>query len=163
MKTWRLHTNNAEETQKVAAYLGEVATEGTLIRLEGQLGAGKTTFTKGLAKGLGIKRVVKSPTYTLIREYDEGRLPLYHMDLYRLEDGGAGDLGLEEYFESDGVSVVEWGSMAEDVLPERYLLLHLQVDGEEGLEREMSFEAHGEVYEEMIDRLVQKIDVDSIQ
>ena len=94
--------------QSFAASLGPQLQAGDVLLLDGDLGAGKTSFTKGLAKGLGITDYVKSPTFTIVREYRHGRLPLYHMDLYRLEDGGAEDLGLEEYFEGDGVSVVEW-------------------------------------------------------
>ena len=102
----KLNANNEQETRAIAAKLAEYLTAGDVILLEGNLGAGKTTFTKGLAEGLGIKRVVKSPTYTIIREYTEGRLPLYHMDVYRLEDTGD-DIGLEEYINGDGVAIVE--------------------------------------------------------
>ncbi|MER2002546.1 MAG: tRNA (adenosine(37)-N6)-threonylcarbamoyltransferase complex ATPase subunit type 1 TsaE, partial [Carnobacterium inhibens] len=93
-----LRARNEEETKTVAADLAKWLEPGDVILLEGNLGAGKTTFTKGLAEGLGIKRVIKSPTYTIIREYLDGRLPLYHMDVYRLEETGGMDLGLEEYF-----------------------------------------------------------------
>src|SRR5699024_12363354 len=108
MKTF--HAKNEEETKKIAADLTQYLQPGDVLLLEGNLGAGKTTFTKGLAEGLGINRVIKSPTYTLIREYEDGRLPLYHMDVYRLEESGSTDLGLEEYFEGEGVSVIEWRS-----------------------------------------------------
>lgn len=94
---------------------------GDVIVLNGDLGAGKTTFTKGLAQGLGVQRVIKSPTFTIIREYLDGRLPLYHMDVYRLENGGGDELGLDEYFDGDGVSVVEWAQFVEEDLPTDYL------------------------------------------
>ena len=81
----RLKAHNEEETKAAAAELAKFLEPGDVILLEGNLGAGKTTFTKGLAEGLGITKVIKSPTYTIIREYLEGRLPLYHMDVYRLE------------------------------------------------------------------------------
>ena len=109
--------SNAELTQKIAEKLAKALHAGDVILLDGDLGAGKTTFTKGLARGLGIRKNVKSPTFTLIREYHEGRLPLYHMDVYRLEETGGDDLGLEEYFNGDGVSVVEWSQFVEDDLP----------------------------------------------
>lgn len=111
---------SVEETQQLGYELGQTVKPGTVIVLTGDLGVGKTTFTQGIGRGLGIKQLVKSPTYTLIREYDDGRLPLYHMDVYRL-DGYADDLGLDEYFESDGVCIVEWGTMIQDELPPHYL------------------------------------------
>ncbi|WEG73284.1 tRNA (adenosine(37)-N6)-threonylcarbamoyltransferase complex ATPase subunit type 1 TsaE [Vagococcus intermedius] len=112
------------ETLAVAERMGRQLKSGDCIVLTGELGAGKTTFTKGLAKGLDIEQMVKSPTYTIVREYRKGRLPLFHMDVYRLEDG-AGDLGLEDYFESEGVSIVEWGQMIKEDLPESYVELTL--------------------------------------
>ena len=94
----QLTLNNSNETialgERMAAYLRP----GDVVVLNGDLGAGKTTFTKGIAKGLGIKEIIKSPTFTIIHEYQDGRIPLYHMDAYRLENGGAEDLGLDEYF-----------------------------------------------------------------
>ncbi|KRN25384.1 tRNA (adenosine(37)-N6)-threonylcarbamoyltransferase complex ATPase subunit type 1 TsaE [Lacticaseibacillus camelliae] len=116
---------------------------GDVLLLDGDLGAGKTSFTKGLARGLGITDYIKSPTFTLIREYPAGRLPLYHMDLYRLEGGGAGDLGLEEYFEGDGVSVVEWPDYLGEAMPESYLLIHFIKDDFDDNKRTLTFEAEG--------------------
>ena len=103
--------------------LGEVLQAKDVIVLEGDLGAGKTTFTKGLAKGLGVKRVVSSPTFTIIKEY-KGRLPLYHMDVYRVQ-GSEEDLGFDEYFYGDGVTVVEWAHLIESQLPEELLKISL--------------------------------------
>lgn len=116
--------NNLEETERFATLIGQKAQAGDVLILTGDLGAGKTTLTKGIAKGLGITRMVKSPTYTIIREYREGRLPLYHMDVYRIESG-ADELGLEEYFEGDGLSVVEWGNLLQEERPQDYLELIL--------------------------------------
>lgn len=110
-----------EETQALAAKLAQLVTPGTVLFLIGDLGAGKTTFTKGFALGLGIKQMIKSPSYTIIREYETGRLPFYHMDLYRLA-GNNDDLGLEEYFEGEGVSVVEWANLLEE-LPRDYVTI----------------------------------------
>ncbi len=93
---------SADQTMAIGQKLAQYLKPQDLILLDGDLGAGKTTFTKGLAKGLGIDRPIKSPTFTIIREYQDGRIPLYHMDVYRLEEGGADDLGLEEYFNGDG-------------------------------------------------------------
>ena len=122
----KLYAHDERETKDIAAKLAKWLEPGDLILLEGDLGAGKTTFTKGLATGLGIKRVIKSPTYTIIREYLDGRLPLYHMDVYRLEETGGMDLGLEEYFEGEGVSIVEWAKFIPEDLPTEYLQIKLQ-------------------------------------
>ena len=108
---------NRQATIELGQRLAPFLQAGDVLVLNGDLGAGKTTFTKGLATGLGINQMIKSPTFTIIREYQSGRLPLYHMDIYRLEDGGAEDLGLEEYFDGDGISVVEWAQFVADGLP----------------------------------------------
>lgn len=118
---------NPKETAAFAQVIGKSAIAGDILILTGELGAGKTTLTKGIANGLGITQMIKSPTYTIIREYDEGRIPLYHMDIYRVAEG-ASDLGLDEYFEGDGLSVVEWGNLLEEMLPEDYLELILIKD-----------------------------------
>ncbi len=134
--------------EKLAAYLAPQ----DLILLDGDLGAGKTTFTKGLAKGLGITRPIKSPTFTIIREYQDGRIPLYHMDVYRLEEGGGDDLGLEEYFNGDGVNVVEWSKFVADELPDDYLRIIFRRDDSEGDNvRTLTFEATGHRFEQLID------------
>ena len=101
-----LTLTNRDATIALGKKIGQQLVAGDVLVLDGDLGAGKTTFTKGLAAGLEIPDIIKSPTFTIIHEYQDGRLPLYHMDAYRLENGGAEDLGLEEYFDGDGVSVV---------------------------------------------------------
>ncbi|WP_461213303.1 tRNA (adenosine(37)-N6)-threonylcarbamoyltransferase complex ATPase subunit type 1 TsaE [Lacticaseibacillus sp. GG6-2] len=126
---------------------------GDVLLLDGDLGAGKTSFTKGLAAGLGISRPVKSPTFTIIREYQEGRLPLYHMDIYRLEDGGVEDLGLEEYFEGDGVSVVEWPQFLGVVLPEAYLMIQIEKDDQDDSLRHVHLKARGTRFEDLAKHL----------
>ena len=134
---------NESALQAFAEQLAPALHAGDVLLLDGDLGAGKTSFTKGLAKGLGITDYIKSPTFTIIREYQAGRLPLYHMDLYRLEDGGAGDLGLEEYFEGDGVSVVEWPDFLGEAMPEDYLLIHFLKDPDDDNRRTLTFEPVG--------------------
>ena len=119
MGKFEIHTASFEETMQVAERLARLFTGGEVLLLEGDLGAGKTTFTKGLAKGLDIKRNVNSPTFTIIKEYN-GRLPLYHMDVYRLEDSDE-DLGFDDYFSSEGVCVVEWAQFIEEFLPKERL------------------------------------------
>lgn len=133
---------NIEETEKFAVIIGEVANPGDNLILTGELGAGKTTLTKGIAKGLGIYQRVKSPTYTIIREYLDGRLPLYHMDVYRIETG-AWDLGLDEYFEGEGLCVIEWGRQLEDAVPLDYLELVIEKDPEDENKRLLSLRDFG--------------------
>ena len=113
--TYKIRTTSLEQTQDIAYKIGKWVSNGMILTLEGDLGAGKTTFTKGLAKGLGINRNVNSPTFNIIKEY-QGRIPLYHMDVYRLESGGD-DIGLDDYLFGDGVCVIEWASRIEDLLP----------------------------------------------
>jgi len=153
MSEMRIVVTSAEQTKQVAQKLATLLQAQDLLLLAGDLGAGKTTFTKGLALGLGIKRNIKSPTFTLIREYKEGRLPLYHMDVYRLEDGGAEDLGLEEYFNGDGVSVVEWASFIPEEIPDSYLEIKLNKDDQDDNKRYIDFVAQGKRYEELLAQL----------
>ena len=143
------YSKSESDTHKLADRLAKHAQPGDVYVLEGELGAGKTTFTKGFGKAMGIQRIIKSPTYTLIREYTDGRLPLYHMDLYRLEEEGADDLGLEEYFNGEGVTLVEWGSVVSESLPKEYLLLTFSRTAKEE-EREIRLTAIGKKYETLI-------------
>lgn len=110
-------TSSTEETMDVAEALAKKMEPGMTLTLEGDLGAGKTTFTKGLALGLGVIRVVNSPTFTLIKEYQGTHLPLYHMDVYRLDEENDEDLGFDDYFYGGGVTVVEWASRIQTLLP----------------------------------------------
>lgn len=143
---------NALETQKLAQVIAAQLVAGDLILLSGDLGVGKTTFTQGLARGLGIDRPIKSPTYTLIREYQTGRLPLYHMDLYRLEETGGSDLGLEEYFEADGVCVLEWSQFIQSELPATYLKITLEKLSDDNM-RKIKLTANNEHYQAIIEGL----------
>ncbi|WP_070121686.1 tRNA (adenosine(37)-N6)-threonylcarbamoyltransferase complex ATPase subunit type 1 TsaE [Bacillus marinisedimentorum] len=126
---FEFNTKSPEETMAFSQRLADKLGPGDVLTLEGDLGAGKTTFTKGLAKGLGVRRTVNSPTFTIIKEY-QGRLPLFHMDVYRLEDSGE-DLGFDEYFEGDGVTIVEWASMIHDQLPDERLDIFLYHEGDD--------------------------------
>lgn len=119
-------SHSAQQTQRLGARLGELLSPGDVLLLEGELGAGKTVFAQGVAQGLGIDDPVTSPTFTLIHEY-RGRLPLYHVDLYRI--GGApeaADLGLEDYLYGEGVTLVEWADRAEQILPAERLVVSLR-------------------------------------
>ncbi|RDY66680.1 MULTISPECIES: tRNA (adenosine(37)-N6)-threonylcarbamoyltransferase complex ATPase subunit type 1 TsaE [Halobacillus] len=119
MTTFEWRSSSTEETQQMAEKLGQRLQPGDVLTLEGDLGAGKTTFTKGLGKGLGVKRTINSPTFTIMKEY-QGRIPFYHMDVYRLEESDE-DLGFDEYFEGDGVTVVEWAQFIHEFLPDERL------------------------------------------
>ncbi|WML58059.1 tRNA (adenosine(37)-N6)-threonylcarbamoyltransferase complex ATPase subunit type 1 TsaE [Neobacillus sp. PS2-9] len=138
-------TTNSEETSTLAERLAQLLQPGDVIALEGDLGAGKTTFTKGLAKGLEVKKTVNSPTFTIIKEY-KGRLPLYHMDVYRVADAFE-DLGFDEYFEGDGVTVVEWAHLIEEQLPQELLTIFLYREEED--QRKMVFVPKGNRYEQL--------------
>ncbi|AVM22844.1 tRNA (adenosine(37)-N6)-threonylcarbamoyltransferase complex ATPase subunit type 1 TsaE [Bacillus pumilus] len=141
--TWT--TKGADETKRIAAALAKLVMPGDVLTLEGDLGAGKTTFSKGFAEGLGITRIVNSPTFTIIKEYTDGRLPLFHMDVYRMEDAEE-DIGLEEYFEGEGVCLVEWAHLIGPQLPSSYLKIEmLRTEREE--ERHLTLTAKGERYE----------------
>lgn len=127
-------TRQEKETKELAAKLAATLKPGDVLALEGDLGAGKTTFAKGLAKGLGIAEPIDSPTFTIIKEY-EGKFPFYHMDVYRIEEPEE-ELGLEEYFFGDGICLVEWASHVKPLLPEETLWLSITVeaDGDRRLE-----------------------------
>lgn len=136
-----IHLPNEETTQKLAFDLATLSQSGDIFLLTGDLGAGKTTFTKGFAEGLGIKQMIKSPTYTLIKEYETGKLPLYHMDVYRLTEG-ASDLGLDEYLEGDGVCIIEWGHLIKEDIYTPYLEFFLDKISDN--ERELQIESSPE-------------------
>ena len=148
----QLTLNNSNETIALGERMADDLRPGDVVVLNGDLGAGKTTFTKGIAKGLGIKEIIKSPTFTIIHEYQDGRIPLYHMDAYRLENGGAEDLGLDEYFDGDGVSVVEWAQFAEDELPDEFLAITFKRTDDES-KRILTFDPRGQHFQQMVDQL----------
>lgn len=124
---YEIKSHSENETKKWAERLAAYLCPGDVLTLEGDLGAGKTTFTKGLAQGLGITRNVNSPTFTLIKEY-KGKIPLYHMDVYRLDEEE--DLGFDEYFHSEGITVIEWASRIADQLPDERLDIAIKRTGD---------------------------------
>ncbi|MDU1028307.1 MAG: tRNA (adenosine(37)-N6)-threonylcarbamoyltransferase complex ATPase subunit type 1 TsaE [Clostridiales bacterium] len=136
-----MQLSDPSEMRAVAQDLAAVLRPGDVILLKGDLGAGKTTWTQGLAKGLGVIEEVTSPTFVIISEYHSGRLPLYHIDAYRLEDPAeAENLGLPELFEGDGVTVVEWPERLEGYLPKDALILTLSYCG---AGRELTYKIQG--------------------
>lgn len=141
-------SGSLEETVRLATQLASHVLPGTVITLDGDLGAGKTAFSQALAKALGVKDVVSSPTFTIIKEYESGRLPFYHMDVYRLSMEEADELGLEEYFYGEGASLVEWSSLIPDLLPPERLSIHIELNGEDGQGRLFRLQPHGEPYKQ---------------
>ncbi|MHC0039343.1 tRNA (adenosine(37)-N6)-threonylcarbamoyltransferase complex ATPase subunit type 1 TsaE [Pseudoneobacillus sp. C159] len=139
-------SSSTEQTKLFARNLAKLLQPGSVLTLEGDLGAGKTTFTKGLAEGLEIKKVVNSPTFTIIKEYHDGAMPLYHMDVYRLEDEHE-DLGFDEYFNGNGATVVEWAHLINDQLPFERLSIYLTHSGDDA--RTIKLIPSGAQYEEI--------------
>lgn len=136
-----------DATATLAAYLAQQSLPGTVIGLDGDLGAGKTAFSKAFAQALEVKELVNSPTFTIIKEY-EGRLPFYHMDVYRLSLDEADELGLDEYFYGTGVTLVEWASVIEEILPTE--LLRIEIETVSEFERRFLIYGSGLVYENWI-------------
>lgn len=116
-----LEINSDEQMQKLGQAIGKSSQGHDLLLLSGDLGAGKTTLTKGIARALGIRRPVKSPTFTIVRESREGKMPLFHMDMYRLEDGDLSSIDMPGYLAEDGLVVIEWPQFIIDDLPNDYL------------------------------------------
>lgn len=141
--------NSEQETEKLAYQLADKLGPGDVLTLEGDLGAGKTTFTKSIAKGLGITRNVNSPTFTILKQY-EGRLPLNHLDVYRLADSDE-DLGWDELFYGDAVSIIEWAHLIKEDLPEERLAI--QIHRLEDDKRKFTFTPFGTRYERLCEEL----------
>ncbi|MCI7128972.1 MAG: tRNA (adenosine(37)-N6)-threonylcarbamoyltransferase complex ATPase subunit type 1 TsaE [Lachnospiraceae bacterium] len=128
-------TNSPEETFDLARRLGEEAQPGTVYTLTGDLGVGKTVFAQGLARGLGIEEAINSPTFTIVQVYDEGRLPFYHFDVYRIGDiEEMEEIGYEDYFYGDGVCLVEWAELIEELLPQKRVALVIEKDLQKGFD-----------------------------
>lgn len=142
--------NNLEETEKFGLFLGENLRPGDVICLNGDLGAGKTTLTKSIAKGLGIDDYVTSPTFTIVNEY-YGKTDLYHIDTYRLDDMVDVDyLGFDEYFYSDGVTIVEWAEKIRDALPEEYMEINIKSHDDK---RDLDINYVGNRFDELKEKL----------
>ncbi len=130
-----IETNSPEETYQLGVDLGKAALPGQVYTLTGDLGVGKTVFTQGLAKGLDIEEPVNSPTFTIVQVYEEGRLPFYHFDVYRIGDIEEMDeIGYEDYFFGDGVCLIEWANLIEEILPEKRTEILIEKDLEKGFD-----------------------------
>ena len=130
-----IETNSAEETFALGRQIGQQARAGEVYTLIGDLGAGKTVFTQGVAAGLGIEEAVNSPTFTIMQVYEEGRLPFYHFDVYRIGDVEEMDeIGYEDYFYGDGVCLIEWANLIEEILPPACKRITIEKDLEKGFD-----------------------------
>ena len=125
----------AKDTYELGEKIGQMAKPGMVISLTGDLGVGKTVFTQGLAKGLGIEDPVNRPTFTIVQVYEKGRLPLYHFDVYRIGDIEAMDeIGYEDYFYGEGVCLIEWADLIREILPEQMCRVTIEKDLEKGFD-----------------------------
>ena len=128
-------SNSREDTYRIGRELGEQATPGQGFCFFGDLGVGKTIFSQGFAKGLGVDDIVNSPTFTIVKEYDDGRLPLYHFDVYRIGDvDEMEEIGYDEMVYGNGVCLIEWANLIEEILPEHYQKITIEKDLEKGVD-----------------------------
>ena len=130
-----IETCSDRETFALGEKLGKAAKPGQIYTLTGDLGVGKTVFTQGVAKGLGIEEPISSPTFTIVQVYEEGRMPFYHFDVYRIGDIEEMDeIGYEDYFYGDGLTMIEWANLIEEILPERRKEITIEKDLEKGFD-----------------------------
>ena len=128
-----INIKGEEETYAFGAKLAKKLKPGTVIAMVGDLGTGKTTLTKAIAKGLGVKETITSPTFTIVKEYEDGRMPLYHFDVYRIGDiDEMYELGYEEYFYGQGVCIVEWADIIEELIPDDAIRINIEYGTNEG-------------------------------
>lgn len=148
---YKITTNSEQDTIVLAQNFESEKFENMIICLIGELGSGKTVFTKGFASGLGIEENITSPTFNIIKEYTSGEMNLYHMDVYRLE-GDTSELGLEDYLNKDGVVIIEWADMIASELPEERLEIKFKITGEE--KRSLTITPYGEKYEDLCEEVL---------
>lgn len=142
----QIETNSAKETYQFGKSLGEKVKAGDVFSIVGDLGVGKTVFTQGFAKGLGIDEPINSPTFTIVQVYEEGRIPLYHFDVYRIGDiEEMEEIGYEDYFYGKGVCLIEWANLIEEILPNNIVEIIIEKDLEKGFDyRKISINNMGE-------------------
>jgi len=146
---WNIVTGSKTETRALGKALAPYLKRGDVILLKGDLGAGKTTFTGGVAEGLGIQEPIISPTFNIMKCYFKGRIPLYHIDAYRLEKQNT-EIGLDECIEGDGACLIEWPMYIEKLIPDEYLDVVIKHQGED--KRSLSIHAVGKHYEELLEQ-----------
>lgn len=131
----KIETNSPEETFQIGEQIGKEALQGQVYCINGDLGVGKTVFTQGFAKGLGVADAVNSPTFTIIQEYTDGRLPLYHFDVYRIGDiEEMEEIGYEEYFFGEGICLIEWAALIQELIPQNAIWITIKKNLEKGLD-----------------------------
>ena len=150
---YKVTTYSEEETIELAQNIESEKFPNMVICLQGDLGSGKTMFTKGFAKAMQVEEEITSPTFNIIKEYTSGELPLYHMDVYRL-DGNVEDLGIEEYYTKGGVTIIEWADMIPDYLPEERLDIKIKSSNEDEDKRTITLIPYGSKYEEVCEAVV---------
>ena len=150
---YKITTYSEEETIELAQNIESEKFPNMVICLRGALGSGKTVFTKGFAKAMEITEEVTSPTFNIIKEYTTGEMPLFHMDVYRL-DGKVDELGIEEYFTKKGVTIIEWADMIPDVLPDRRLDIKIRSSEEDEDKRIITITPYGKKYEELCEAVL---------
>jgi tRNA threonylcarbamoyladenosine biosynthesis protein TsaE len=148
---YKYTTRSEMDTVQLAQNFESEKFPNMIICLNGDLGSGKTMFTKGFANALGIKETITSPTFTIIKEYEDGEMPLYHMDVYRL-DGAYEGIGIEEYYKKNGVVIIEWANTVKDILPKERLDIKFSVIDEN--KRILTIEPHGQKYEELCEAVL---------
>lgn len=149
---YKYTSHNEQETMELAQNIESEKFPNMVICLKGELGSGKTVFVKGFAQSLGIDENITSPTFNLVKEYQTGELPLYHMDVYRLEDGDDGTIGLSDYFTKGGITIIEWSDIIKDSLPEERLEIKFKVIDEET--RVLMMVPYGEAYEDLLNAVL---------
>lgn len=150
---YKVTTYSEEETIELAQNIESEKFPNMVICLQGDLGSGKTMFTKGFAKAMQVEEEITSPTFNIIKEYTSGELPLYHMDVYRL-DGKVEGLGIEEYYTKGGVTIIEWADMIPDYLPEERLDIKIKSSSEDEDKRTITLIPYGSEYEEVCEAVV---------
>ena len=148
---YKYTSRSVDETLRIAENIESEKFPNMVICLEGELGSGKTVFTKGFANALGITEVITSPTFNIIKEYLNGEAPLYHMDVYRLEEADE-SIGITDYFNKDGITIIEWADIIQDKLPEERLVIKFKVIDEDT--RVLVFIPYGEKYEELCEAIL---------
>lgn len=151
--TYKVTSRNEKDTIELAQNLESEKFPNMVICLQGDLGSGKTVFTKGFASSLGIEEAVTSPTFNIIKEYTSGEMDLYHMDVYRL-DGKVEDLGIEEYYYKNGVVIIEWSDMIKDYLPEERLDIKIKLSEEDEDTRIILITPYGQKYEDLCEAVL---------
>lgn len=154
--TYKVTSRNEKDTIELAQNLESEKFPNMVICLQGDLGSGKTIFTKGFASSLGIEEAVTSPTFNIIKEYTSGEMDLYHMDVYRL-DGKVDELGIEEYYHKDGVVIIEWSDMIKEYLPEERLEIKIKLSEEDEDTRIILITPYGQQYEDLCEAVLWKL------